>query len=263
MKIDCHLHLPVFEDLQSLEEKRSKLLNDLRKNKIDYAIIIPDNVKHSCIGDVDECIELFQGDSNIFIMGTLSILKDDNSIYLKLESLLREKKIVAIKIFPGHDHHYPNDIRLENVFNLCIKYDVPFVIHTGGNPKDAKYNDPKYIAQIAKKYKDLKIVICHYFYPKVEYCYEITKNCKNIYFDISALADEEVEKCSGKNKIKEVLEKTIKEDPYRIVFGTDYGMCNIEKHIELVNSLDIGDEYKKNIFYKNALKLYNLNIKSL
>lgn len=261
MIIDCHLHLPVSKDLQSLEEKREKLLNDLSKNKVNYAIVIPDNVKHSCIGDVDECLEVFHNDNNIYIMGTLSILKDDNSIYLKLESLLREKKIIGIKIFPGHDYHYPNDVRLEKVFDMCIKYDTPFVIHTGGNPKVAKYNDPKYIVDIARKHKDLKIVICHYFYPRIEYCYEITKNYKNIFFDISALADEEVEECSGKDKIKEVLEKTIKENPYRIVFGTDYGMCSIEKHIQLVNSLDISDEYKENIFYRNALKLYNLNIK--
>ena len=60
-----------------------------------------------------------------------------------------------------------------------------------------------------------------------------------------------------------MLEKTIKEDPYRIVFGTDYGMCSIGKHIELVNSLDIDDKCKENIFYRNALKLYNLNIKNL
>ncbi|WP_041721226.1 hypothetical protein [Alkaliphilus metalliredigens] len=59
MKMDCHLHLPTFEGLCSLEEKKCALMKELKKNKVDYAIVIPDHIKGSSIGDLDECIELF------------------------------------------------------------------------------------------------------------------------------------------------------------------------------------------------------------
>lgn len=57
--MDCHLHLPTFEGLCSLEEKKCALMKELKKNKVDYAIVIPDHIKGSSIGDLDECIELF------------------------------------------------------------------------------------------------------------------------------------------------------------------------------------------------------------
>ena len=261
MKIDCHLHLPTFDGLESLEAKKNKLLIDLKTNNIDRAIVIPDHIKGSSIGDLDDCINLFKDQPNIYLMGTLNILKDDESIILKLDNLFQTNIIKAIKIFPGHDPHYPNDTRLNKVFDLCIKYDAPLVIHTGWNVGDsdvAKYNDPKYIVEVAKKYQNLKIVIAHYFWPQVDYCFEITKDYSNIYFDTSGLACSDVEEITGKEKIKNVLEKTIALNSNKVLYGTDYGMCDMKKHLELIESLDIDQEIKEDIYYKNVIKLFNL-----
>ncbi|MFH1231729.1 MAG: amidohydrolase family protein [Planctomycetota bacterium] len=265
MMIDCHLHLPAFKELQSLIERKQALLNELKRRKIDYAIVIPDNIKGSIIGDVDDCINLFEKQSNIFLMGTLNILKDDKCIYDKMDFLFREEKIVGIKIFPGHDPHYPNDTRLQWVYELCIKYNAPIMIHTGwnlGNSEVAKYNDPKYIVEIAEKYKSLKIVISHYFWPQVEYCYGLTKDYNNIHFDTSGLADEVVQLETGNDKIKRVLERTVNDNPDKVLFGTDYGMCSIEDHIKLIESLDVDYQCKEKIYYRNAMKVFNLVIKN-
>jgi predicted TIM-barrel fold metal-dependent hydrolase len=46
------------------------------------------------------------------------------------------------------------------------------IIHTGINSGDfncAKYNDPKYVVEVARKYPKLKIIIAHYFWPKKSY----------------------------------------------------------------------------------------------
>lgn len=262
MKIDCHLHLPFNEVLDSLEQKKAVFMDDLKRNSIDYAIIIPDHTTGSVIGDLDDVLALFRHEPQIFVMGTLNILEDSNDIYLKLDKHLKNKEIKAIKIYPGHDPHYPDDIRLTRVFQICVRYNAPLVIHTGwnsGNPYVAKFNDPKYIVNIAKKYTNLKIVISHYFWPEIEYCYEMTKNFDNIYFDTSALADEEVETETGKERIKFILEKTIAINPNKLLFGSDYSMCDISRHISLVESLRVDEETKERIFYKNAIELFNLN----
>jgi predicted TIM-barrel fold metal-dependent hydrolase len=138
------------------------------------------------------------------------------------------------------------------------------VIHTGWNsknPRAAKYNDPKYIVNIARKFPKLKIVISHYFWPELDYCYKLTKNFKNIYYDTSALADNEVVEATGIEKIKEILVKTIKKKPDSVLFGTDYSMCSMEKHIALINSLKISRKEKEKVFYKNAAKLFKLRLK--
>ena len=251
---------------KNYKEARRILIKDLKKNNIDYAIVIPDNVPDDkgAIPGLDTTLNLLKNNKRFFIAGTISILRKEEKILKKLDNLFKTKKIVAMKIFPGHDPIYPTDKRLIPVYKLCIKHNLPIIVHTGGSSNDsdaAKYNDPKYIIKIARRYPELKIVIAHYFWPKVEYCYKLTRGHKNIYFDTSALADKEVVEETGAGKIKKILEKTIRDNPESVLFGTDYACCEIKDHIKLINSLNISKEEKEKIFWKNAVKLFKLDIK--
>lgn len=260
MIIDAHLHLPPIKT--TFEESKKKLISDMNKNKIDYAILIPDNLHDSKIGDLDICLKLVEKEKRLFLLGTIDIRTEGKEWINKLDSLFKKNKIKGIKIFPGHDPIYPTDKELMPIYKLCIKHDYPIVIHTGWNSNNsevAKYNDPKYIVEIAKEFPKLKIVISHYFWPKIEYCYKITKYFKNIYFDTSALADKEVIKETGLDKIKNILEKTIKDNPESVLFGTDYAMCRFKDHIDLINSLKISKEDKERVFWKNTKKLFKIN----
>lgn len=260
--IDSHLHLPVRPYLSSLKQQREELLLELKKNSIELGIVIPDNVEISPIGNLKQCIDLFSDVPNIHVLGTINILEDDlKSKLIELNNCFLSNQIVGLKIFPGHDNHYPHDKRLEPFFKLCIKYDKPLVIHTGENSEDskcAKYNDPKYIAEVASHFPTLKIVISHLFWPKVEYCLNITKEIPNINYDTSALADKEVIIKTGEGRIKYSLEALIKRYNKKVLYGSDYGMCNIQDHISLIKSLDISDNQKDDVFYKNTISIFGL-----
>ena len=263
MIIDSHQHLPKLREGKTLADSKVELLHELKKSKVDYAILIPDNTPVSEIGSLDEVLGLVEHDRNLFAMGTIDIQKDKEPHIRKLDFLFQTGRIAAVKIFPGHDTIYPTDKRLVPVYELCIKYDLPIVIHTGAssrNPDPAKYNDPKHIVKVAKGFPTLKIVIAHYFYPKVEYCYELTKPYANIYFDTSGLADDEVVEETGLDTIRNVLTSTVEQRPSNVVFGTDYAMCNIKKHIALVESLAIRREFKEMIFFKNSIQLFKLRL---
>ena len=65
---------------------------------------------------------------------------------------------------------------------------------------------------------------------------------------------------TGKEIIKDILEKTIIDNHSSVLFGSDFGMCDINAHIELIDGLNISDKLKKAIYYQNALKLYHLEI---
>lgn len=261
---DSHLHLPVRDNLESLVQQKAELLEELKNNSVGWGIVIPDNISKSQIGDLGQCIELFRDTPNIFLLGAPNILEDDlDEKVVQLDAFFESKEIVGLKIFPGHDNHYPNDSRLEPFFNLCVQYDKPFVIHTGENSGDsscAKYNDPKYIIEISKQYPDLKIIISHLYWPKVEYCVELTKEIPNISYDISALADSEVVAITGKGKIKHALENLINRYHKKVLYGSDYGMCSISEHIKLVNSLNVPVKEKENIFYNNTVELFGLDL---
>lgn len=263
MKIDCHLHLPVRKELTNYDAKKECLLSELQTSGIDYGIVIPDNAEKSSIGNLHQCIDLFKDESRISLMASINILNRPTSNVNELDELLRNKKIVALKIFPGHDEHFPNDNRLIPFIELCLKYSAPFVVHTGwnsGNPGAAKWNDPRYIVELANKYSQLKIIICHYFWPDINYCYEVTRGYRNIHFDVSALANNEVETKTGKDNIREILERTIRDNPKSVLFGSDYGMCDITSHIRLIDSLNIPQEIKEAIFSQNAIDLFDLDV---
>lgn len=266
MIIDSHVHISLYNDnAKSLQDAFNLFLEEMQKNGISSAIIVPDNIKGSeSIADLDKAIELIGERKNLFLLGSPQIIQRESSELEKYKKLLREGKIKGLKFFPGHDPYHPTDERCLPYYELCQNLDVPVLFHTGENSGDsecAKWNDPKYIVEVAKKYPKLKVIITHYYWPKLDYCYEITKDIPNIYFETAAMADAEViEKSGGIEKIREILLKTISDRPDNVIFGTDWPMCKIEEHIELVKSLGLSNELKDKIFYKNAAKAYKLMV---
>jgi len=261
MIIDSHLHLSIMEKDETFELAFEKLLKNLRDNNVEKAIIIPDDLPN--IGCANwEVLQKFDKVPGISFMFSPYIFKYTQTYADAVDKIFAKKDAVGIKIFPGHDRFYPTDKRCETFYQICLKYDVPIVIHTGINTNDsdcAKYNNPKHIIKITEKYPNLKIVISHYFWPKMEYCYQTTKNYGNIYFDTSAMADDEVVVASGGiNKVANILEMTIRDKPNGVIFGTDYPMCDIAKHIGLINRLKISDSAKADVFYQNAQRLFRI-----
>jgi predicted TIM-barrel fold metal-dependent hydrolase len=104
----------------------------------------------------------------------------------------------------------------------------------------------------------MKIVIAHFFWPEVDYCYAMTHGYPNIYYDTSGLADEEVVVATGGERIRAVLLKTLQNDPKKVIFGTDYAMCNRQKHIEMIRQLPVAAAVHEAVFWRNAAELFNL-----
>ena len=263
MLIDAHLHLPVLEGFHTYLRAKEKLLADLRRSQVDYAILIPDNQPGSPIGDVPACLELVKDAPQLFLLGTINLETQGEAWIRELERLAAEKRIVGMKIFPGHDPIYPTDPRLEPVYDLCQTVGMPVMIHTGWNsnhPEAAQYNNPKYIVQVAERFPDLKIVIAHYFWPEVEICFELTHGYAQIYYDTSGLADAEVVEATGKERIEAVLVKTLSEKPRSVLFGSDYDMCSIPDHLRLVLNLPVSAEVKEGILWRNANEVFGFKL---
>jgi len=265
MIIDSHVHISnLGEEEKNLLDVKAELLESMKKYGIDYSIVIPDNVPNPKCADMETLPEIVRDEVRLFQTGTINTFGDIDGQIVQLEALLIAKKICAIKLFPGHDAFYPTDESCQSVYELCTKYDVPVIIHTGMNTGDvdcAKYNDPKYAVEIAKRYGSLKIVLAHFFWPKMEYCFEVTKDIPSIYYDTSAMADSEVVELSGGwDKVVEVLKKTVLQKPNNVVFGSDWPMCPVGEHIRLIKELNVGAELEEKIFSANAINLYKLRI---
>lgn len=133
MIIDAHVHLPVVGEQRTYEQARETLLADLRRHGVDYAILIPDNIPDSCIGDFETCHRLFAHEPRVFLQYMLNIEDLAREGTAPLEQLMTERQIVAVKIVPGHDPFYPTGPRLDPAYALCQTHQVAMVIHTGWN----------------------------------------------------------------------------------------------------------------------------------
>lgn len=265
--IDAHVHISLYENnAASLEGAFKVLLSDMKKNRGDYAIIIPDNVENDPgIADFSKVQELIKGHNNLFMLGSPQIIQRGDGEISKYEDLLKQRIVKGIKFFPGHDPYFPTDERCQKYYQVSEALNTPVIFHTGvnpGHPEVAKYNDPKYIVEVAQKYPKLKVVITHYFWPEIKYCYEVTKEVSNIYFEIAGMGDLEVIAASGGiGEVIRILSETVNDRPDKVIYGTDWPMCKMEDHLSLIEKLNLGQEVKNKVLFKNAINLYNLPIK--
>ena len=121
----------------------------------------------------------------------------------------------------------------------------------------AIYNDPKYIVEIAKQYPDLQIVICHLFWPRVDYCVGLTASLGNIHYDTSGLADESVLAATGRGTMEAALKRLVVQGK-KIIFGTDYAGCSVSAHIGFINGLRFTEDKKRGIIAENAKVIYGI-----
>jgi len=244
--IDAHMHLPV--NYPTTTEKKKALFAEMKRNNVSRGIIISDSELVSSIGNLHECVELFENCPDIAVVGGISPLINYKEQLQLLERYIAQRKVVGIKLYCGHESVYLNDDALKPVYSLAGKYNVPVLFHSGwDNPQ---YSSPEIIRQVSKTYSDVRLICCHCCYPHLPECFYKLAGYSNVYFDVSSVADGDVV------DIKPILEKAIFSMPDRFVFGSDYGCCCQEKHIEFCKQLDISDCEKDLLFYKNAEQLY-------
>lgn len=124
------------------------------------------------------------------------------------------------------------------------KYDMPVSVHTGSKQQMAQ------MEQMAQAHPHINFIFAHpgeasYISRHIE----IMKKCPNVYLDIS-----------GTGVLRYgMLRRLVKEcSAERILFGTDYPICNPALYIASVLSEKITDRERELIFSGNAKRLLHL-----
>ncbi|MDE6595430.1 MAG: amidohydrolase [Oscillospiraceae bacterium] len=248
---DFHMHLPT--NFPTIEEKKKALLAEMKRNGVSKGVAISDSAIESEIGSLRECAETFSDTDNIFVVGGISPFFDYEKQLALLEKFISEKKVSGIKIYCGHEPIYLDDEKLKPVYRIAEKYGVPVLFHSGwDNPQ---YSSPEVIKRTAALHLKVKFVCCHCCYPKLGESFEKLAEFKNVYFDLSSTADNPV----IYNEVKAAVENAVHNIPKRIIFGSDFASCDQRTHIEFFMGLDISDNEKSLIFYKNAEEILSIN----
>lgn len=264
MKIDVHTHM----------DSRQNWLdyNKRTKGKIDKVVAMAwcKNGMHGET-DTDELQEFARTNPAILATGSVDMDKPIEPQLEKLEQLFKDKKIVAIKLYPGYQYFYPSDEKIFPIAQLCAKYNKPLILHSGDvydleGTALLKYAQPIHIDELAIKNPKTKIVISHLGFPYFSETANILSKNPNVYSDISGTID----KCETVKEITDLkdqyiadlkrLFKIFPDIKNKIMFGTDYSgedtsLNQVELYLEVVKKVFTKKE-QTNVMGELAQKIY-------
>lgn len=270
MIIDSHTHLTRLRgtstEKPSFEESLKLLQKEMKINNVAMSIIIANyhDADTDSFPAVQTVLDLTKGMENIRVAGTVRLPGCTTKDLDMLEAWLKNKEIVAVKLYSGYQHFYPNDPICTPIYELCIKYDVPVIFHSGDTfsvdeKAKLKYSHPLILDDVATDFPDLKIIIAHLGSPWINDCSEVIYKNDNVYADISGLV---VGSLDGKfasmvkRQIGDLI--TYNGSAKKLLYGTDWPLASMDSYINFTQSLDIPKEELDEVFYKNAVRIFKL-----
>ena len=272
--IDCHVHLNNYDGLNktenkalSLQERLDALLENMKNNNIAYSILLSSYKVDENRPSTSQLIDIVKKNNYIDRIGVVAGFTIDNHTHEDLKNYrqwLKDDIIKGIKLYCGYEHYYPYDERYQVVYDMCIEFGCPIMIHTGdvfSHRAKVKYSHPLNIDDIAVDNPELKIVMCHIGNPWITDCQEILYKNKNVYADISGLIVGDFT-LSGRthyaNKIKEILNYV--DDPHRLLYGSDWPISNMNSYIDFVQKLEFDEKSFDLLMFKNAKSLFKISL---
>jgi predicted TIM-barrel fold metal-dependent hydrolase len=137
------------------------------------------------------------------------------------------------------------------------------MIHTGdtlSNTGKIRFSHPLNVDDIAVDNPELRIIMCHLGNPWILDCQEVLYKNKNVYADISGLFIGDFASSSAEtyyiSKVRELLKYV--GLPHRILYGTDWPICNMESYIKFVRKLDLDPQSFDLLMSSNAKSVFVL-----
>ena len=269
MIIDIHTHINNYHEdrVISLEACLDELVKSMKANSVDYSLVLTSYKVNQHRPSTKQVVEAIKGYDNLGVVAGISYLNYNHRDLSEISSYLDQKLIKGLKFYPGYEPFYPNDIRFKVVYDMAIEYDVPVMFHSGDTYAPTgkiKYSHPIHIDDLAVDYPDLKIVICHVGNPWIRDCMEVVYKNKNVYADISGLVlgnfSEKFERFM-KSEIEQMI--TYAGDPNYLLYGTDWPISNMDSYLKFMKQLDLPDDKKELILWKNAADLFKIYVSKL
>lgn len=266
MIIDCHTHLNRYDDgaPASLRERYLSLRSDMDRNGVDYALVLTSYKTNEQRPSVSEVLEVVGGDPRVGVVAGVSYLDYSAHDLADLRLLLRTGRIKGLKLYPGYEPFYVHDPRMRVVYELAGEFGVPVMIHTGDtfDPKGkVKYAHPLEVDEVAVDFREVTFVICHLGNPWVTDAMEVIYKNENVVGDISGFTLGQFEERFERYMLQQVNEVlAFAGDPGKILFGTDWPICDMGSYIRFVRQLELSEEDTARILWRNSARIFGIDL---
>ena len=265
MIIDFHTH--IFPDkiaastIEALEAKAgltastdgtlNGLLASMEAAGVDMSVILPVVTKPSQF----ETVNAFAASVNGQYKGKLLSfggIHPDTEDYKGELNRIKELGLKGIKIHPDYQGVMIDDVRYMNIIEYADSLDLIILTHAGidiGLP-DPVHCPPDRMRKVMDKLHPQKMVVAHFGgWNQWEEVYEYLAG-ENLYLD-TAFSFPYIKEDMFYNILK-------KHGTDRVLFATDCPWGYQKKDVESLRKLDLTEEVKECIFYKNAKKLLEI-----
>lgn len=264
MIIDCHVHLNHYadENVDALSANLTKLQSTMRRNRVDAAIILTSYKVSPGRPSTREVVKAVSETTNLHVVAGISYEKLDQPMVEDLDDMLANGMLKGLKLYPGYEPFYPADAKLEPVYELAARYDVPVMIHCGDtySPRGkVKFAHPLNVDEVAVDHPDVKFVICHLGNPWLADCMEVVYKNANVYADISGLVLGDFT-----DRFEAYMRRQLQDlllwgmDPSNVLYGTDWPISSMESYLEFMEELKVPMKEKEMIMWQNTAELFKL-----
>lgn len=264
MIIDCHVHLNHYEGTKylPLEERLQALLHTMHASNVDYSIILSSYKVSPDRPSTKQLIDITKKHDNLGVVAGFSIRNHTDGDFQDCRKWLKDGLIKGMKLYCGYEHYYPYDKKYQRVYDLCVEFGAPVMIHTGDTFSSSgklRYSHPLNIDDIAVDNPELKIIMCHLGNPWILDCQEVIYKNKNVYADISGLVLGDFTHYYEEFMVEKVAEfLNYAGEPKYLLYGTDWPISNMESYLNFVAKLELTPHSRELLMYKNAKSLFKL-----
>jgi predicted TIM-barrel fold metal-dependent hydrolase len=271
--IDCHVHLNRYDRIKSqtkksvlLENRLDALLQSMDSNNVDYSIVISSYRVDANRPSVSQIIDVANKNENIRnrigIVAGFTIDNHTDEDLKQYRTWLKDRLIIGIKLYCGYEHYYPYDERYQKVYDTCMEYGVPVMIHTGdaySSTAKLRYAHPLNVDDIAVDNPELRIVMCHLGNPWIADCQEILYKNINVYSDISGLVVGDFNLPSATRYVSQINDLlNYVGNPHRLLYGSDWPISNMDSYLAFVRKLELDEDSYDLMMSRNTKYIFRL-----
>lgn len=215
---------------------------------VDISIALPIVTKPKQFESINRFASQYQ-EGNIISFGSIHPESEDYKSQLKY---IKDLGLKGIKFHPDYQEMNFNDIRYKRIISYASELGLIVVTHAGMDPLSPNkvHCTPQMAAEVIDEVQPEKLVLAHMGgHMRWDQVEELIVG-KHVYFDTGVVLD--------KMDLAQCVRMIKKHGADKILFGTDMPWSGQKEYAEIIRGLDLTDEEKDKIFYKNACKLLNI-----
>lgn len=277
--IDAHIHvvpphLPGVGSLSPLLDAAAEVRADVLRREMQAAGATQALAMGCCNAPADdplgvaETLALARLVPGLFAIGVADPSRSDADHLSRVESVLAEKQVRALKGYLGYLHYAPDHPGYRPYYELAERYQVPIVFHTGDTYSPCaklRYAQPLLVDDVAVDHPKVKFVLAHLGNPWMTDAAEVIYKNVNVWADLSGLAVGDTDSFTVQER-QEMLEETRQalrrafryaERPNRFLYGSDWPLVPMASYRTFIAAA-IPEPYHELIFEGNARALFRL-----